>query len=253
MIWSQSQGLGLQPHLASKSKPCSYSSPRERFANSPVFLLSPSNSQPLSTLIRFLPHLSPQAIEMAPIISINVPSLASRSASLLESSSTGLSKRWVYYYGSGLSTGGIIAISVISVALFILSIFCLVARARGGYYGWRGYQRAAYVPQQQPQWPGHGPGQAPPAYNANTNLYGMNRGPGTYRPPPMYGGPGTFYDPHNGEHGTGTSHGDGPNAPAPRSRLEEHPALKNHNAPPSTLPTDVGGIAQPQNDRPPQY
>ena len=108
------------------------------------------------------------------MIPVEFSSLSSRSVPLLAKSATSLSKRWVYY-GGGLSQDAVIGISVASAALFIIIIICIAARSRGGYYnnGWGGryYQRGAYV--QQAQWPGHGPGQAPPpAYNADTNLYG---------------------------------------------------------------------------------
>jgi hypothetical protein len=116
-------------------------------------------------------------------------------------------KRYIYYtYGQPLSTGGIIAVSIISLVLFCISIFCCYKRSKYGW-GWPYYTRAPTQPQYMynpsaPNQQGHRvwPGQQGLYQPNNMEL-------NTTEPPPMYTGPGSFY-----QNGQATVPGAGLNA-----------------------------------------
>ena len=182
---------------------------------------------------------------MAPLSFRNIPTVLPRALGTASGPSNTLAKRYYYYYSytpSGAAIAGII-ISIIFLLLAFLSCFMRMK------YGWSWYGRpynnrtttytgpysqaagytGGYNSQQNRQWPGQTSNFAAPnqvGENAtDLNAYGQKRGPGTYEPPPMYSGPGSFYQ--SGRHGQGTSYEQQQQPPVQGSRLEDHAGLRN--------------------------
>ena len=151
---------------------------------------------------------------MAPLLNALTP--RSASSFLATTTTHTLSRRWVYYYNSGAAIAGI----VIAVVFLLLGILSCWLRCK---YGWSWYGRPYYnretyysystpynnnyggynggynpgVNNQQRRWPGQTAHFAAPSQvgeNATElNGYGHPKA-GNEAPPPMYTGPGTFYE-----------------------------------------------------------
>ena len=185
---------------------------------------------------------------MAPLLTLHLSRAADPTATVATTETLhSLAKRYYYYYYTP-NTGAIIAGIVISVIFLLLALLSCFMRMKYGY-SWYG-RRPRYPATSQPytgpystaagytggynsqtgpggqrQWPGQ-QGAAPGtngASDVDMNAYGGKRGPGTYQPPPMYSGPGAFYQ--AGRHGQGTSHGD--DQARAEGRLSEHPGLRD--------------------------
>ena len=161
---------------------------------------------------------------MAPLRNAIIQSLSYRSTETLLSNTYALSKRWVYYNSDGtVNTGPLVATIVIAVVLLLISIISCWLRCK---YGWGMFGRSYYTTRtyynysapansaytgtnygysQQRQWPGQQTSHfaAPSQLGENAtelNGYeGAKHGSHTAQQPPMYTGPGTFYN--NNSHG----------------------------------------------------
>ncbi|MCJ1332396.1 hypothetical protein MMC10_009088 [Thelotrema lepadinum] len=170
---------------------------------------------------------------MAPLLNVALRPLTHRSASSLLTTTHTLSKRYIYYYNSSAAIAGI----VIAVIFLLLSILSCWLRCKYGWswYGRPSYSRGAYSysapynnntygayrggynpgvnDQQQRRWPGQTTAHfaAPSQLGGNAtelNAHGHHK-VANEAPPPMYTGPGTFYDGAAGGHGNQGASGHG--------------------------------------------